>query len=151
MADNAAPMLTRDGAGRILRARWPPLVALIATLGYAALVIGFGLDFRPLHNDEGVTLGVASRPSAADVLRVAVDDRHGPPLHYLLVHASLVWRYDILGLRLPSAVLGIVAVAVIVCSGVAFAIAHATDSHPRVSSVQPPPRSVFLRAPYLLQ
>ena len=112
VADNAAPMLTRDGAGRILRARWPPLVALIATLGYAVLVVGFGLDFRPLHNDEGVTLGVASRHSAADVLRVAVDDRHGPPLHYLLVHASLAWRYDILGLRLPSAVLGIVAVAV---------------------------------------
>jgi uncharacterized membrane protein len=105
-------MLTRDGAGRILRARWPPLVALAATLGYAVLVIGFGLDFRPLHNDEGVTLGVASRASALDVLRVAVDHRHGPPLHYLLVHASLAWRYDILGLRLPSAVLGIVAVAV---------------------------------------
>jgi hypothetical protein len=112
LADNAAPMLTRDGAGRILRARWPPLVALAATLGYAVVVIGFGLDFRPLHNDEGVTLGVASRASALDVLRVAVDHRHGPPLHYLLVHASLVWRYDILGLRLPSAVLGIVAVAV---------------------------------------
>ena len=82
-------MLTRDGAGRILRARWPPLVALAATLGYAVVVIGFGLDFRPLHNDEGVTLGVASRASALDVLRVAVDHRHGPPLHYLLVHASL--------------------------------------------------------------
>ena len=55
--------------------------------------------------------------------------------------------------RMPmvSIALGLVAVAVIVCSGVAFAIAHATDSHPRVSSVQPPPRSVFLRAPYLVQ
>jgi mannosyltransferase len=105
-------MLTRDGAGRILRARWPPLVALAATLGYAVVVIGFGLDFRPLHNDEGVTLGVAARASALDVLRVAVDHRHGPPLHYLLVHASLAWRSDMLGLRLPSAVLGIVAVAV---------------------------------------
>src|SRR2546421_3091727 len=105
-------MLNRDRAGRFLRARWPPLLALAATLAYAVLVIGFGLDFRPLHNDEGVTLGVASRPSAADVLPGAVDDRHGPPLHYLLVHASLVWRYDILALRLPSAVLGIVAVAV---------------------------------------
>lgn len=105
-------MLTRDGAGRILRARWPPLVALAATLAYAVVVIGFGLDFRPLHNDEGVTLGVASRSSALDVLRVAVEHRHGPPLHYLLVHAALTWRYDILGLRLPSALLGIVAVAV---------------------------------------
>ena len=72
-------------------------VALAATLAYAVVVIGFGLDFRPLHNDEGVTLGVASRASAIDVLRVAVDHRHGPPLHYLLVHASLAWRYDILG------------------------------------------------------
>ena len=112
VADNAAPMLTRDRAGRILRARWPPLVALIATLAYAVVVIGFGLDFRPLHNDEGVTLGVASRSSALDVLRVAVDHRHGPPLHYLLVHAALAWRHDILGLRLPSALFGIVAVAV---------------------------------------
>jgi hypothetical protein len=104
-------MLTRDRAGRLLRAHWPPLVAGVATLAYAALVIGFGLDFRPLHNDEGVTLGVASRRSALDVLRVAVDHRHGPPLHYLVVHASLLWRHDILGLRLPSALFGILAVA----------------------------------------
>jgi Dolichyl-phosphate-mannose-protein mannosyltransferase len=103
-------MPTRDRAGRLLRTRWPPLLALVATLAYAVLVIGFGLDFRPLHNDEGITLGVASRASALDVLRVAVNDRHGPPLHYLLVHASLSWRHDILGLRLPSAVLGIAAV-----------------------------------------
>jgi Dolichyl-phosphate-mannose-protein mannosyltransferase len=88
------------------------LLALVATAAYAALVIGFGLDFRPLHNDEGVTLGVASRASALDVLRVAVHHRHGPPLHYLMVHAALLWRHDILGLRLPSAVLGILAVAV---------------------------------------
>ncbi len=112
MADNAAPMLSRARAGGFVRGQWPPLVALVATLAYAVLVIGFGLDFRPLHNDEGVTLGVASRPSARDVLRVAVDVRHGPPLHYLVVHASLLWRDDILGLRLPSAVFGIVAVAV---------------------------------------
>jgi hypothetical protein len=105
-------MLTRARAGRILRAHWPPLVALVATLAYAGLVIGFGLDFRPLHNDEGVTLGVASRRSAVDVLRVAVDVRHGPPLHYLVVHAALLWRNDMLGLRLPSALFGIVAVAV---------------------------------------
>jgi Dolichyl-phosphate-mannose-protein mannosyltransferase len=104
-------MLTRARAGRILRTHWPPLVALVATLAYAVLVIGFGLDFRPLHNDEGVTLGVASRSSALDVLRVAVDDRHGPPLHYLLVHAALLWRHDILGLRMPSALFGILAVA----------------------------------------
>jgi len=111
VADNAAPMLNRDRAGRFLRARWPPLVALAATLAYAVVVIGFGLDFRPLHNDEGVTLGVASRASAIDVLRWAVEHRHGPPLHYLLVHAALAWRHDILGLRLPSALLGIAAVA----------------------------------------
>lgn len=104
-------MLNRDRAGRFLGARWPLLVALASTLAYAVVVIGFGLDFRPLHNDEGVTLGVASRASALDVLRVAVEHRHGPPLHYLLVHAALVWRYDILGLRLPSALLGIAAVA----------------------------------------
>jgi hypothetical protein len=104
-------MVTRDRAGHFLRTRWPPLVALAATLAYAVVVIGFGLDFRPLHNDEGVTLGVASRASALDVLRVAVDHRHGPPLHYLLVHAALAWRHDILGLRLPSAVLGMAAVA----------------------------------------
>jgi hypothetical protein len=105
-------MVIRARAGGFVRAYWPPLVALVATLAYAVLVIGFGLDFRPLHNDEGVTLGVASRRSVVDVLRVAVDVRHGPPLHYLVVHASLLWRDDILGLRLPSAVFGIVAVAV---------------------------------------
>ena len=87
-------------------------MAVVATLGYAVVVVGFGLDFRPLHTDEGVTLGVASRRSVVDVLRVAVDVRHGPPLHYLVVHAALLWRDDILGLRLPSAVFGIVAVAV---------------------------------------
>ena len=75
-----------------LIARWAPLTAAIATVAYAVTVIGFGLNYRPLHNDEGVTLSVASRPSARDVLDVAIDDRHGPPLHYLAVHASLVLR-----------------------------------------------------------
>ena len=45
------------------------------------------------------------------MLDIAVNYRHGPPLHYLLVHASLVWREDVFGLRLPSALLGILAVA----------------------------------------
>jgi hypothetical protein len=80
-------------------------------LGYAILVVGFGLDFRPLHHDEAVTLHVAGQPSARDVLHVAIWDRHGPPLHYLVVHATLAWRHDILGLRLPSAAFGILAVA----------------------------------------
>ncbi|MDX6591449.1 MAG: mannosyltransferase [Gaiellales bacterium] len=86
-------------------------MAGVATVAYGAAVLGFGLVFRPLHNDEGVTLQVASHPSAREVLDVAVNDRHGPPLHYLLVHASLVWHDDVLGLRVPSALLGIVAVA----------------------------------------
>lgn len=98
---------------RLLLVRhWPPLVALAATLAYAVAILGFGLDFRPLHNDEGVTLQVASQRSLADVLRMAVEVRHGPPLHYLLVHLALDWRFDMLGLRLPSALLGIVAVGV---------------------------------------
>ena len=59
-----------------LTARWAPLTAVIATVAYAVTVIGFGLNYRPLHNDEGVTLSVASRPSARDVLDVAIDDRH---------------------------------------------------------------------------
>ena len=96
---------------------WPSLLAAAATLGYAIAILGFGLDFRPLHNDEGVTLAVASEHSAADVLRTAIEVRHGPPLHYLLVHASLAWRDDILGLRLPSAVLGILAVPLSYAAG----------------------------------
>ena len=95
----------------ILHARWSPAVGVAATLGYAAAVLGFGLVFRPLHNDEGVTLQVSSHASAHQVLDVAVNYRHGPPLHYLLVHASLLWRDDMLGLRLPSALLGILTVA----------------------------------------
>jgi Dolichyl-phosphate-mannose-protein mannosyltransferase len=83
----------------------------VTVVGYAILVVGFGLDFRPLHHDEAVTLHVAGQPSAGDVLHVAIWDRHGPPLHYLVVHATLAWRHDILGLRLPSAVFGILAVA----------------------------------------
>jgi uncharacterized membrane protein len=86
-------------------------VAAGATLSYAVAILGFGLDFRPLQNDEGVTLAVALHNSASEVLHIAVDVRHGPPLHYLLVHASLQWHNDILGLRFPSAVLGITAVA----------------------------------------
>ena len=74
-------------------------------------MLAFGLDYRPLHNDEGVTLHVASEPSVRDVLHTAIDYRHGPPLHYLLVHVSLLWHDDVLGLRLPSALLGILAVA----------------------------------------
>jgi hypothetical protein len=96
---------------------WPLLLAAAATLGYAVAILGFGLDYRPLHNDEGVTLAVASESSAADVLRTAIEVRHGPPLHYLLVHASLAWRNDILGLRLPSAILGILAVPLSYAAG----------------------------------
>lgn len=91
--------------------RWPPLVAAASVLAYGIAILGFGLDYRPLQSDEGVTLGVATEPSSADVLRTAIDTRHGPPLHYLLVHFSLLWRDDMLGLRLPSALLGILAVA----------------------------------------
>jgi hypothetical protein len=94
-----------------LIARWSIVVGALATIAYAVAVLGFGLVYRPLHNDEGVTLQVASHPSAHQVLDVAVNYRHGPPLHYLLVHASLLWRDDMLGLRLPSALLGILAVA----------------------------------------
>jgi len=94
-----------------LTARWAPVVGALATVFYAGCVLAFGLDYRPLHNDEGVTLQVASQPSVSDVLHTAIDYRHGPPLHYLLVHMSLLWHDDVLGLRLPSAVLGILAVA----------------------------------------
>ncbi|MDX6546851.1 MAG: mannosyltransferase [Gaiellales bacterium] len=93
-----------------LTARWPVLTGAAATIAYGVAVLGFGLVFRPLHNDEGVTLEVASHVSAHQVLDIAVNYRHGPPLHYLLVHASLLWRDDMLGLRLPSALLGIVTV-----------------------------------------
>ena len=96
---------------RFLTARWPVLTGAAATIAYGVAVLGFGLVFRPLHNDEGVTLEVASHVSAHQVLDIAVNYRHGPPLHYLLVHASLLWRDDMLGLRLPSALLGILAVA----------------------------------------
>jgi len=91
-------------------ARWPLLVAAAATLAYAVCVLGFGLVFRPLHNDEGVTLGVASSKSVRGVLDLAINYRHGPPLHYVLVHMSLLWRDDVLGLRFPSALLGIISV-----------------------------------------
>jgi hypothetical protein len=111
LADNAAPMSTRARVRALAAERWPALLGGAAVAGYAALVVGFGLDFRPLHHDEAVTLHVAGQPSARDVLHVAVWDRHGPPLHYLIVHASLDWRHDILGLRLPSAIFGILAVA----------------------------------------
>jgi len=94
-----------------LNDRWAPATAALATLGYAVAVVGFGLVFRPLHNDEGVTLAVASQPSVRDVLDTAIHERHGPPLHYLAVHASLAIRDDMLGLRAPSALFGILAVA----------------------------------------
>jgi len=94
-----------------LTARWSAAVGALATIAYGVAVLGFGLVYRPLHNDEGVTLQVASHASAHQVLDVAINYRHGPPLHYLLVHASLLWRDDMLGLRLPSALLGIATVA----------------------------------------
>ncbi len=111
MADNPAPMFTRARVRALAAEWWPALLGGVAVAGYAILVVGFGLDFRPLHHDEVVTLHVAGQPSARDVLHVAIHDRHGPPLHYLVVHASLDWRHDILGLRLPSALFGILAVA----------------------------------------
>ena len=110
LTDNPAPMFTRVQVRALAAERWPALLGGAAVVGYAILVVGFGLDFRPLHHDEVVTLHVAGQPSAGDVLHVAIWDRHGPPLHYLIVHASLDWRHDILGLRLPSALFGILAV-----------------------------------------
>jgi hypothetical protein len=110
LADNPAPMLTRARVRALAAERWPGLLGGVAVVGYAVLVVGFGLDFRPLHHDEVVTLHVAGQPSVGDVFHVAIWDRHGPPLHYLIVHASLDWRHDILGLRLPSALFGILAV-----------------------------------------
>jgi hypothetical protein len=95
---------------RFLTAYWPEVLAGIATIGYGACVFGFGLVFRPLENDESVTLQVASLDSVRGVLDAAVNYRHGPPLHYLLVHASLAVRDDVFGLRLPSALLGMAAV-----------------------------------------
>lgn len=95
---------------RFLTAYWPEVLAGLATLGYGACVFGFGLVFRPLENDESVTLQVASLDSVRGVLDAAVNYRHGPPLHYLLVHASLAIRDDVFGLRLPSALLGMAAV-----------------------------------------
>ena len=103
-------MFTRVQVRALVAGRWPALLGGAVVVGYAILVVGFGLDFRPLHHDEVVTLHVAGQPSAGDVLHVAIWDRHGPPLHYLIVHASLDWRHDILGLRLPSALFGILAV-----------------------------------------
>jgi Dolichyl-phosphate-mannose-protein mannosyltransferase len=104
-------MFTRAQVRALVADRWPALLGGVAVAGYAVLVVGFGLDFRPLHHDEVVTLHVAGQPSVGDVLHVAIWDRHGPPLHYLIVHATLDWRHDILGLRLPSALFGILAVA----------------------------------------
>jgi dolichyl-phosphate-mannose-protein mannosyltransferase len=107
----AAPVII-GGMRATLRAWWPPLLAGLATLAYGVGILGFGLVYRPLHHDEGVTLQVAQNASAARVLDVAVNVRHGPPLHYLLVHVSLLWHDDVFGLRLPSALLGILTVAV---------------------------------------
>ncbi|HSD01713.1 MAG TPA: glycosyltransferase family 39 protein [Gaiellales bacterium] len=104
-------MVSRARVRALAAEWWPGLLGGAAVVGYGILVVGFGLDFRPLHHDEAVTLHVAGQPSAGDVLHVAISDRHGPPLHYLIVHATLAWRHDILGLRLPSAVFGILAVA----------------------------------------
>src|SRR5262245_12449697 len=84
----------------------PPLVAAVATTFYAVATLGFGLNFRPLHHDEGVTLAVAAQSSVADVLHTAIHVRHGPPLDYLVVHAALSWHDDVFGLRLPSALFG---------------------------------------------
>ena len=94
------------------------MLAGIATLGYGACVFGFGLVFRPLESDESVTLQVASLDSVRGVLDAAVNYRHGPPLHYLLVHAALAVRDDVFGLRLPSALLGMAAV------GLAYGFPH---------------------------
>jgi 4-amino-4-deoxy-L-arabinose transferase-like glycosyltransferase len=98
-------------AAHLVRRHWPTIVAAASVAGYAVAILGFGLTFRPLNTDEVVTLAVASEPSPGDVLDTALNVRHGPPLHYLLVHAALEWHRDALGLRLPSALLGIAAVA----------------------------------------
>jgi hypothetical protein len=90
-------------------------------LGTGALLTAIGVllyrllpDVRglPYHSDEAVSGLVAVRPFG-EMLDIVVNERGGPPLHYLLAHFSLAIETSPTALRALSVAAALVAVPVI--------------------------------------
>ena len=66
--------------------------------------------WEPLHVDEAITLEYAPE-SPPEILRDVFVERGGAPIFFLLEHVSLQWPGGLAGLRLPSFVFFLAAVA----------------------------------------
>lgn len=94
------------GRSSLLR---PPLLILALLCGLAALLRLPNLS-GPLWGDEVMSWAFAARPSVWETIRVARSDS-SPQLYYALLHALLpLFGQTPLGLRLPSVLLGVLAV-----------------------------------------
>jgi hypothetical protein len=91
-------------------ARVARLAGLLAVLIAAMLLRGWDLGRPDLSFDETFTLDVARRSLTAIPAAVRDLDAH-PPLDYLLRHPVAVGDATVVGLRLPSVVLSVAAVA----------------------------------------
>jgi Dolichyl-phosphate-mannose-protein mannosyltransferase len=85
------------------------LVASIGVLLYRLLPDVRGL---PYHSDEAVSGLVAIRPFR-EMLDIVVNERGGPPLHYLLAHFALAIETSATSLRALSVVAAVAAMPVI--------------------------------------
>jgi 4-amino-4-deoxy-L-arabinose transferase-like glycosyltransferase len=88
------------------------------------LAIAFLLQFtdlagKSLWSDEVVTVRIASQPDLASVLASYRETERQPPLHYLILHASIgLFGTSDLAVRVPSALLSVASVGVIYWLGI---------------------------------
>ena len=91
-------------------ARAARVLGLLALLVVAILLRGWDLGRPDLSFDETFTLDVARRPLTAIPAAVRDLDAH-PPLDYVMRHPVAVGDATVVGLRLPSVLLSVAAVA----------------------------------------
>ena len=90
---------------RLLRGEKVPL-AITLLLAAASFFIATRQMSHSIWFDESQTVLVARQSTLWDMTLVAVQKRAYPPLFFFVVHGSLRFRDDEIGLRLPAAAFG---------------------------------------------
>ena len=101
---------------RLLRGEKVPL-AITLLLAAASFFIATRQMSHSIWFDESQTVLVARQSTLWDMTLVAVQKRAYPPLFFFVVHGSLRFRDDEIGLRLPAAAFGALAVVAVFLLG----------------------------------
>jgi hypothetical protein len=101
---------------RVLRGEKVPLVITLL-LAAASFFIATRQMSHSVWFDESQTVLVARQSTLWDMTSVAVQKRAYPPLFFFAVHGSLRFRDDEIGLRLPAAAFGALAVVAVFLLG----------------------------------